>query len=106
MDRQFLLTAPFIFPAPLLVPYRAAPFMTSLSTVLHCQPLLWRILLLVLGILLKNKELRREGGIPGLLEVTVTVGYPMEGDASRKPFGFAVAVLGSTRRPTNVKSWP
>ena len=43
--------------------------------------------------LLKNKELGREGGITGLLEVTVIGGCLMERDASRKPFGFAMDVL-------------
>ena len=29
----------------------------------------------------------------------------MEGDTSREPFGFAMAVLGSTIMPTTVNSW-
>ena len=38
---------------------------------------------LVHSILLKNKELKREGYTTGLLEVTATEGYLMEGDAPR-----------------------
>ena len=53
--------------------------------------------------ILINKELRREGGTSGLLEVTVMEGNPMEGDASREPFGFAMDLLGPTRRPTTEK---
>ena len=64
-------------------PQRSSLFYTSHSTVLHCQPLLWWILLLNLSILLKNKELGREGCITGLLEVTLITGYQMEINASR-----------------------
>ena len=42
--------------------------MTSLSTVLHLQTLLWQKLLLGLKILLKKKELNTEEYITGLLE--------------------------------------
>ena len=40
--------------------------------------------------------------ITGLLYVNVTEGYLMERYASREPFGFVMAVLGSTRRHTTV----
>ena len=93
MERQFLLTVPFIFPVPLLVPHRVELFLTSLSTVLHCQPLFWSILLLVLSILLKNKELKREEDITGMLEVTVTEGCLMGLYASREPFNFEMEIL-------------
>ena len=72
MERQFLLAITFIFPIPVLVPHRAALVIISLITVLHCQPLLFCILLLVISILMKNKELGREEGITRLLEFTVT----------------------------------
>ena len=51
-----------------------------------------------------EKEGAREGGggITRLLEVTVMGGYLLERCASREPFGFEMAVLGSTRRPTTV----
>ena len=55
-----------------------------------------------LSILLKEKKLEREGDITGLLEITVQGGCIMERDAPREPFGFAMAVIGSTRRPTIV----
>ena len=95
----------FIFPVPLLVPHRVALFLTSRSTVLHRQPILWRNLLLVLSILLKEKEINREEYITGMLYITVTEGYLMEGDASREPFDCTMSVLGSTRRPTTVNTW-
>ena len=62
-------------------------------------------LILVCRILLKKKELRREGGITGLLYMTIMEGCIMEGYYSIKPFGFAMAVLGSTIRPTTVHNW-
>ena len=77
MERYFLLDVSFIFPVPLLVSHRTGIFLTSFLIVIHCQPLLWRNLLLVIGILLKNKELKREEDITGLLEVTVTEGCLM-----------------------------
>ena len=33
-------------------------------------------------------------------------GYLMEIYFSREPFGFAMAIIGSTTRPTTVKNWP
>ena len=36
------------FPVPYIDPHRAALFITSLSTLLHCQPLLWCYILLFL----------------------------------------------------------
>ena len=74
MERQFILAVTFIFPVMILVTQRSELFISSLSTMLHCQPLLWWILLLVLSILPKNKELNREEDIKGLLEVTVMEG--------------------------------
>ena len=62
-------------------------------------------LILVCRILLKKKELRREGGITGLLYMTTMEGCIMEGYYSIEPFGFAMAVLGSTIRPTTVHNW-
>ena len=88
VERQFLLAVTFIFPVLFLVPHKAALFMTSLSTVLRHQPLFLNIILLVISVLLKKKELSREEDITVILEVTVTEGCPMEGDASREPFGF------------------
>ena len=52
---------------------------------------------------MKNNELRREEGITGMLEFTLTKIYLMEVYASIQPFGFAIAVLVSTRIPNNVK---
>ena len=60
MERHFLLTLPLIFPVPLLVPHRAVLFMTSLSTVIHNQPLLLWNILSVIRILLINRYLKRE----------------------------------------------
>ena len=60
-ERKIILSVNFIFTVMLLVTHRAALFTTSISTALHCQPILWKIILLVLRILLNNKELRREG---------------------------------------------
>ena len=41
-----------------------------------------------------------------MIEVTIMGGLPMERDASREPFGFAMAVLlGSTRGPTSVNKF-
>ena len=72
---QFLLVTTFIFPVKLLVLQRSALLWTSLSTIIHCQSLFWRILLLVIRILLKRKNLRREEGITVLLEVNLIKGY-------------------------------
>ena len=88
LDRQFILAVPFIFPVPFLFTQRKGLFPTSLSTVLHCWNFIWRVILLGLIILLKNKELMREIGITGLLEVTVTVCYLMVVDSSRELSGF------------------
>ena len=83
MEIQFLLAFPFIFPVTFLVPQRAALFMTSLLTVINLKPLLCRLLIFVLEIILKNKELSMELGITGLLEVTINESYLMEGYVSR-----------------------
>ena len=61
-ERKIILSVQFIFTVMLLVTHRAALFTNSTSTALHCQPLLWKIILLFLRILLNNKELRMEGG--------------------------------------------
>ena len=73
--RQSLLAVNFIFPIPLLIPRKVELFTTPLSIVIYCQPLLLWILPLVLSILPKKKELRREEYITVQLEVTVTEGY-------------------------------
>ena len=57
------------------------------------QTLLWWILLLDLNTQLLKKNLYREGGIPGLLEVTVMGGYLMEIYVSVDPFASTVALL-------------
>ena len=46
-----------------------------------------------------------EKDITGLLEVTVTGVYLMEGYGSRETFYFAMDVLISARRPTTVNTW-
>ena len=56
------------------------------------------------SVLLKSKKLKRDEYITGLLEVTVPEGYPMEGNYSREPFDFAMAVPSSTRRPTSINT--
>ena len=54
-----------------------------------------------LSILPKEKDLDREGGTTGLLEVNIMASYTMEIYASREPFVLAMAVLlGSIRGPT------
>ena len=53
----------------------------------------------------KNKGLEWERYITGILDVTAMLGCLMEIDASIEPFGFSVAVLGSTRRPTTVNKF-
>ena len=63
----------------LLVSHIEALCMTSISILLHRQTTFWRILLLVIIILLKNKELKMEEDITGLLEVAAMQGYLMEG---------------------------
>ena len=74
MERQFLLAVPFNFPVMLLVPQRSALFLTSLSTFLHCQPLIWWLLILGFSILLKKKELGMEEYILVMLEVNIIEG--------------------------------
>ena len=54
---------------------------------------------------MKNKELKREEYITGLLDFTVTGVYLMEGDASRKLFDFEMSVPTSTIRPTTINTW-
>ena len=78
MDRQLIIDIPFIVTFLSIITHRAALFMTSLSTMLHLQPLLWWNVLFYQSILLKNKELKRDEYITGLLEVTLTEGYIME----------------------------
>ena len=50
--------------------------------------------------LLKEKNLEREGEITGLLEVNVQGGRLMEIYASIEAFCFAMDVIGLTKRPT------
>ena len=104
--RQFILAMHFIFTNMLLLPQRSALFPTKISTVLHRLPILQWLLLLDLIILLKKKKLEREGDITGLIEVTVMGVCIMERDASREPFGFAMDVLGSTRKIILSTIWP
>ena len=75
MERHFLLSVPLILPLSILLPDGAEIFMTS-----H---LLWWNIILVISILMKKKDLKREKDIIGLLEVTVTEGYLMKGYDSR-----------------------
>ena len=72
IERQFLFAVPFFYPVPLLVSQKAELFMNLLSTVIHLQPLLWSNLPLVLGIMIKKKELNREEDTTRLLEVTIS----------------------------------
>ena len=51
-----------------------------------------------------KKELGREEGIPGPLEVTLKYGYLMEINAPIEPFGFEFDIIGSTRIPTTVNT--
>ena len=52
----------------------------------------------------KKKDLNREEYITELLEDTVTEGYIIKIYASRETFGFAMAVIISTRSPTAVNT--
>ena len=104
VERQFLIFVTFIFTVPLLIPHMASLFMNSLLILICCQYLLWSIILLVLIIIIKNKGLRREKDITGLLKVTVKAGFLVEAYASREIFGFEVDLLGSTIIPTTVKN--
>ena len=57
--------------------------------------------------MLKKKDLGKEVGITGMLEVTVMGGCLIKTYAPRKPFGFEMYVLlVSTIGPTTVKSFP
>ena len=76
--------------------------MTQISTLLNRYPILRLLLLLDISIILKERNLEREGDITGLIEVTVMGGCIMERYVLREPLGFTMAVLGSTTRPTNV----
>ena len=78
-------------------------FITPLSTVLHHQALIWCIILLVLSILPKKKDLRRKEDITGMLDGNITEGSLIEVVASIEPFGYSVAVLSSTIRHNPVK---
>ena len=60
---------------------------------IRCHPLLRWILTLNLRILLKHKELWREGYIIGIFEVTVMVGFLMERYASISISRFVMDVL-------------
>ena len=55
------------------------------------------------GILPQKKNLIRDRGRTGPIEVIVIGGCEMERCGSIEPLGFVMAVLGSIRRPTNVK---
>ena len=79
----FMLSMPLISPVLILVPHRLELFMTSISTLLYLQTILWWILLLVIIVMLKNKYLSREGGITGMLDVNLMEGCLMEIYASR-----------------------
>ena len=50
----------------------------------------------------KKKKLNREGDMTGLLKITVQGSCIMEIDSFIKAFGFAMDVVGSTRRCTIV----
>ena len=71
---------------------------------LHCQPIHWLIIILVLVIFLEKKELRREGGITVPLEVTAIEGELIEGYVSIEPFGFTIYVLVSSKRDYTIKN--
>ena len=104
-ERQFLLTVTLVFPVPFIVPRREELFLTKLSVVVHYINLLWGYLLLVCSMLMKKKQIKREEYITGLLEVTVTEGFLMEGYSGRETFVFEMVVLSSTRSPTTVHIW-
>ena len=53
-------------------------------------------------ILTKEKNIEREEGIPGLIEVTFQRGYLMERDDSIEAFGFTRYAIVSKRRRTIV----
>ena len=55
MEIQFLLAVPFMFPVQYIIPHISALCLTSLSTVLHLQPLLWKYILLFQIIVLKKR---------------------------------------------------
>ena len=61
----------------------------------HC-PLIWWILVLYINITLLKKKIEREGGITGLSEVTVILGYLIEIDVSVDPFFLTMDLLLST----------
>ena len=71
MERHFLLAITLVFPVLFLLPYKESLFLTSISTVLHIQTIIWWYLLLFHSILNKKKELNREEDITILLEVNV-----------------------------------
>ena len=71
MERQFLIAVLLNFSVGSLILHRVYIFLTSLLSVIHRQPLLWRYILLVYSKLMKKKDPNREEDIKGLLEVTV-----------------------------------
>ena len=64
-----------------------------------------QLCLLDLSILLKKKNLNREGDITGLVEVTVQGICLVLKDASREAFGFSRDVISSTRGCTIVNKF-
>ena len=73
-ETYFIIAMPFIFPFAIIVPHKAALFTTSLSRVIHHQPLFWWNITLVLSILLTKKDLKKEEYITGMLEVAIAEG--------------------------------
>ena len=103
MERHFPLVVNFMFTVILWNTHMSVLFITPLSTVLHHQALIWCIILLVLSILPKKKDLRRKEDITGMLDGNITEGSLIEVVASIEPFGYSVAVLSSTIRHNPVK---
>ena len=81
VEKQFLLAAQLISPVPSIPPHSAALFLTSISTLIHLQPLIFLCLILVYSILPKKKDIKREEDTTRLLGLNVTEGYQTEGDA-------------------------
>ena len=108
MERNFIPARHLIFPVLLLVPQSSALFMTSLSKVLHCQPILQCLLLLDIRILIYKKSYGdREGGRYRSTTRGYCNGRLTNGKICLKiTLFFEMDILGSTTIPTAVRSMP
>ena len=79
--------------------------MTSLCSVIHCQPLIWPHPIFFHVILLQHKRLNREEILTIFEEVTVVKVWLMERYTTRRPFVFAMYFIHLPIKYTTENCW-